>query len=116
MQEGTIVRGKITGIKKYGAFVKVGQYDGLIHISEFSDDYVKDISFIVQVGDEVDLKVLEVDEFHERLKLSYKDANNISKKILRFAVLDIGFKSLGDNLDKWIEEGYQKICNDGKGK
>lgn len=109
MQEGTIVRGKITGIKKYGAFVKVGTYDGLIHISEFSDDFVKDIGFIVSVGDEVDLKVLEVDEKNERLKLSYKEANNISKKILRFAVIDKGFKSLGDKLDLWIEEGYQKI-------
>lgn len=109
MQEGSIVKGKITGIKKYGAFVKVGDYDGLVHISEFSDDYVKDISFIVSVGEEVFLKVLEVDEEHERLKLSYKDANNVSKKILKFAVLDKGFQSLSDNLDNWIEEGYQKI-------
>ena len=77
MEAGTIVKGKITGIKKYGAFVRVGDYDGLIHISEFSDDFVKDISYIVQVGEEVFLKVLEVDEEHERLKLSYKDANNV---------------------------------------
>ncbi len=109
MEAGTIVKGKITGIKKYGAFVRVGDYDGLIHISEFSDDFVKDISYIVQVGEEVFLKVLEVDEEHERLKLSYKDANNVSKKILRFAVLDKGFDSLAENLDNWIEEGYQKI-------
>lgn len=112
MQEGSIVKGKITGIKKYGAFVKVGEYDGLVHISEFSDDFVKDISFIVQVGEEVDLKVIEIDKENERLKLSYKEANNISKKILRFAVVDKGFKSLQEQLDNWIEEGYQKI---GKG-
>ena len=109
MEAGTIVKGKITGIKKYGAFVRVGDYDGLIHISEFSDDFVKDISYIVQVGEEVFLKVLEVDEEHDRLKLSYKYANNVSKKILRFAVLDKGFDSLAENLDNWIEEGYQKI-------
>ena len=109
MEAGTIVKGKITGIKKYGAFVRVGDYDGLIHISEFSDDFVKDISYIVQVGEEVFLKVLEVDEEHDRLKLSYKDATNVSKKILRFAVLDKGFDSLAENLDNWIEEGYQKI-------
>lgn len=108
MQEGCIVKGKITGIKRYGAFVKVGDYDGLIHISEFSDDFVKDISFIVQVGEEVLLKVLEVDESNERLKLSYKDANNISKNILKYACIDKGFDSLADNLDRWIEEGYQK--------
>lgn len=109
MQVGSIVKGKITGIKKYGAFVKVGNYDGLVHISEFSDDFVKDISFIVQVGDEVFLKVLEIDDEHGRLKLSYKDASNISKKILRFAVVDKGFSSLAENLDSWIEEGYQRI-------
>ena len=56
MQNGDIVSGKITGIKDYGAFVQVEDYCGLIHISEFSDGYVKNIGDIVAVGDVVNVE------------------------------------------------------------
>lgn len=62
MKPGDIVNGKITNILGYGAFVVVGEYDGLVHISEFSDNYVKNINDFVKVGQELRLKVLEVDE------------------------------------------------------
>ena len=72
MKPGDIVNGKITNILGYGAFVVVGDYDGLVHISEFSDNYVKNINDFVKVGQELRLKVLEVDEENHRIKLSYK--------------------------------------------
>ena len=56
----------------YGAFVVVGDYDGLVHISEFSDNFVKNINDFVKVGQELRLKVIEVDEENHRVKLSYK--------------------------------------------
>ena len=62
MKPGDIVNGKITNILGYGAFVVVGDYDGLVHISEFSDNFVKNINDFVKVGQELILKVIEVDE------------------------------------------------------
>ena len=57
MQNGDIVSGKITGIKDYGAFVQVDEYCGLIHISEFSDGFVRNINDIVAIGDVVSVEV-----------------------------------------------------------
>ena len=71
MKKGDIVYGIITNIIGYGAFVTVNDYTGLIHISEFSDNYVRNISDFVEVGEKVKLKVIEVDETKKRLKLSY---------------------------------------------
>ena len=58
MKPGDIVNGKITNILGYGAFVVVGDYDGLVHISEFSDNFVKNINDFVKVGQELRLKVI----------------------------------------------------------
>ena len=82
MQNGDIVSGTITGIKDYGAFVQVEDYCGLIHISEFSDGFVKNINDIVAIGDVVNVEILEVDEEGKKLKLSYKSANVIPSKLL----------------------------------
>ncbi len=109
IKKGNIVKGKITGIKEYGAFARVQKYDGLIHISEFSDNFVRDISNIVSVGDVVKLTVLEVDESESRLKLSYKNANKINEKVLRFAKITIGYDSLDECMDKWLDSGYQQV-------
>lgn len=109
MKKGSIVVGKITAIKNYGAFVKVYDHDGLIHISEFSDDYVKDIKDIVNVGDFVNLEVLDIDEKNKKLKLSYKSANRIHPNVLKMVNIKIGFKSLDEKLDSWINDAYNKI-------
>ena len=55
MKVGDIVYGRVTNILGYGAFVQVDEYDGLIHISEFSDHFVRDIKDFVQIGDEIKL-------------------------------------------------------------
>ena len=72
---GAIVRGKICGIQPYGAFVELEEYTGLIHISEISDKYVKNIEDFVYVGEDLFLKVLDVDENNKHLKLSLKALN-----------------------------------------
>ena len=109
MQIGDIVVGKITGIKDYGAFVQVGKYSGLIHISEFSDDFVKDISNIVAIGDLVSVLIVDMDESKRRLKLSYKQANVLPSKLLEKVHIFKGFNALEIHLDKWIDEEYEKI-------
>ncbi|EMF46638.1 General stress protein 13 [Planococcus halocryophilus Or1] len=61
-QTGDTVSGKVTGIQPYGAFVALDdQTQGLVHISEITHGYVKEVSEYLEVGQEVDVKVLEVD-------------------------------------------------------
>lgn len=81
IKEGSVVRGKVTGIQPYGVFVKLSStMNGLIHISELTDDFVKDIHDFVKVGDVVRVKVLEVDEENHNAKLSLKQAQNYYSK------------------------------------
>lgn len=101
---GDIVYGVITNILGYGAFVTVDDYTGLIHISEFSDNYVKSINDFVEIGEKVKLKVIEIDEKKKRLKLSYKclnKARGVKGDIPKFT---IGFKALRDRLPQFIQD------------
>lgn len=74
VQVGEIVEGTITDIMEYGVFVKLPEKkSGLVHISEVSREYVKDIHEIVKVGDTVKVKVLSVDD-NGKISLSIKKA------------------------------------------
>lgn len=103
MQPGDIVIAKITSIVGYGAFVSVGDYIGLVHISEFSDNYVKSIREFVSVGQEIRLRVLEIDEVNKKVKLSYKQLHKTRGIKCRVPEYNIGFKTLGDKLAGWVE-------------
>lgn len=107
MNKGEIVKGRITGIKPYGAFVKLADgTDGLIHISEISDAFVRNIEDFIAVGDEVDLVVLGVSD-DQKVSLSFKLANRNKKKKIVQIELKSGFQPLEDMLPKWISE-YKK--------
>jgi len=71
---GKIYNGRVSSIKDFGAFIEVapGQ-DGLCHISELSDEYVRSVSDVCKVGDEVKVKVILIDD-QGRVKLSRKAA------------------------------------------
>ena len=99
MKPGMVVKGEISAIKPYGAFVKVdGNFVGLIHISEFSNNFVRSIEDFVSVGDVIDLEVLKITD--EKLSLSYKV---LHKKKKRYNIeLKAGFAPLEENLAKWI--------------
>ena len=103
MKIGDIVYGKVTNILGYGAFVLVEEYDGLIHISEFSDHFVRDIKEFVNIGDEVKLKIIEIDEENKRLKLSYKQLHKSRGVKCQIPTYEIGFEPLEKELPKWIE-------------
>ena len=71
---GEIYTGEVMGITKFGAFVKIDEKTtGLVHISEVADTYVKEIGDFLQVGDEVKVKVLNVEE-NGKVGLSIKKA------------------------------------------
>ena len=108
LKNGDIVYGRITNILGYGAFVAVDEYDGLVHISEFSDHFVKDINDYVAIGDEVKLKIIEVDEEQKRLKLSYKQIHKSRGIRCSVPTYAIGFKSLEENLPLWIKKEQEK--------
>ena len=71
---GSILDGKVVSIMPFGAFVSIGDnQSGLVHISEVSADYIKDINDRLKVGDSVRVKVIKIDE-SGRINLSIKKA------------------------------------------
>ncbi|WP_240928056.1 polyribonucleotide nucleotidyltransferase [Thalassoroseus pseudoceratinae] len=69
---GRIYAGTVSSIKDFGAFIEIAPgKDGLCHISELADGFVKNVSDVVKVGDQIDVKVIAVDE-QNRVKLSRK--------------------------------------------
>ena len=73
IEVGNIVKGKVTGIQPYGAFVSLSEdRQGLVHISEITNGFVRDIQDYVNVGDEVSVKVLSIDEESGKISLSLK--------------------------------------------
>ncbi|MEX2394534.1 MAG: 30S ribosomal protein S1 [Actinomycetota bacterium] len=72
LKKGEIRRGKVSSIVKFGAFVDLGGIDGLVHVSELSWKHVEDPAEVVDVGQEVDVEILDVDLERERISLSLK--------------------------------------------
>ncbi len=108
INKGDIVFGIVTNITSFGAFVSVDQYCGLIHISEISDTYIKDISQFLNIGDKVKLKVIGIDEEKKRLQLSYKCLNKTRGTKCEVPKFRLGFKTLRDHLLQFIKEQQEK--------
>ena len=73
LKEGQILTGTVRNVIDFGAFVDVGvKHDGLVHISEMSDKFVRKPSDIVSVGDIVKVKVIAIDKEKQKVKLSMK--------------------------------------------
>ncbi|MDR4889376.1 general stress protein 13 [Bacillus sp. HNG] len=117
---GSVVKGKITGIQPYGAFVALDENtQGLVHISEVTHGFVKDINEHVKVGDEVEVKILSIDEAAGKIGLSIRAtqeapekpaAQRTAKPKKRPAQAQPansdtqGFNTLKDKLEEWIEQ------------
>ena len=73
LKEGMILTGTVRNVIDFGAFVDIGvKHDGLVHISEMSEKFVKNPSDIVSVGDIVKVKVIGIDNERQKVKLSMK--------------------------------------------
>jgi small subunit ribosomal protein S1 len=73
IKKDSVLKGKVSKLDKFGAFVEVGaERPGLVHISEMSNEYVKTPGDVVKVGDEIEVKVLDVDKRKKQIKLSMK--------------------------------------------
>ena len=112
--KGTYVIGEVTGIEDYGIFVKLDDtYSGLIHISEIAKAYIKDINKYVSVGDQIKVRIIEIDEETKHLKLSIKNFNyrNLKNNRVKIEETKSGFSPLRDNLSGWIRDKIQSIKN-----
>jgi small subunit ribosomal protein S1 len=74
LEPGMVVEGKVTRLVPYGAFVDIGlRRDGMVHVTEMAQGYVRDPADMLTVGDVVQVKVLEIDRKKRRVALSMKD-------------------------------------------
>ncbi|MDQ0255845.1 general stress protein 13 [Evansella vedderi] len=122
---GSIVEGKVTGIKPFGAFVALDdEKQGLVHISHIAHGFVKDINEHLKVGDEVKVKVLSVDEETGKISLSIRETqpkpeqperpakterprrNNTSKRQEQ-SNQGQGFNTLEEKLKVWLKESNE---------
>jgi small subunit ribosomal protein S1 len=70
---GDLVKGTVAKIASFGAFVNLnGDIDGLIHISQLSEDHVEKVKDVIKVGDEIEARVIKVDKVERRIGLSIK--------------------------------------------
>lgn len=110
---GGIEKAVVTGIEPYGIFVELEEgYTGLIHISEISNGFVRNVGDFVKLGDKIYVKVISVDERSKKLKLSIKEfdyKNNNERRREKIVETENGFKPLEENLNIWIEEKLKEI-------
>ncbi|MCF0110805.1 MAG: S1 RNA-binding domain-containing protein [Erysipelotrichaceae bacterium] len=113
-QVGQIVYGTVTGIQPYGAFIHVDEHtNGLLHISEISEDFVRDVHYFVKIGEEVQVKIVDIDETTGQLRLSLKALRKSTVRKDRkhqrkdhLPPMVIGFRSLESHMEGWIAEKY----------
>src|SRR5699024_10391050 len=116
LQVGQIINGKVTGIQPYGAFIALNdEIQGLVHISEITHGYVKDINDHLAIGDEVQVKILTIDEESKKVSLSIRETEEPPKKQVKSNSKpkrtvqqpenqSAGFNTLRDKLQEWIEQ------------
>ncbi|WP_203363170.1 S1 domain-containing post-transcriptional regulator GSP13 [Bacillus sp. REN10] len=114
-EPGQIVTGKVTGIQPYGAFIALENgMQGLVHISEITHGYVKNIHDHLQVGEEVTVKVISVNEQEGKISLSIratmesKSASIHEVRRIKLGENSEGFNTLKHKLKEWIEQSEEK--------
>jgi general stress protein 13 len=120
---GEVVVGKVTGVQPYGAFVSLDEEtQGLVHISEVTHGYVKDINDHLKVGDEVKVKVLNVNEDAGKYSLSIRateappkqqaskpnETNKRPQQAKQEESTPAGFNTLKDKLEDWIQQSKER--------
>ena len=118
---GDIVTAKVTGVQNYGVFLELDENtQGLIHISECKHGYMDNVYDFVKVGEVVTAKVIDVDEFSNKISLSIRalekldvpDTPTRMKKTRKRYTPSIGFSSLAKKMPGWIEEAQEKYVKE----
>lgn len=112
-KKGKIVEGTVSGIESYGIFVSCDEYySGLIHISEISHGFVRNINDLVKIGDLIYVEILDVDEKESQLKLSIKNINykkEVNPRKHKIIETTSGFKTLAAKLPEWVDKNLKKF-------
>lgn len=116
-QIGMEVNGTVTGIQPYGVFVALDEeHQGLIHISEVQHGYIKNVEELLDVGQKVRVKVIDIDEYSQKISLSLRvydmglpKARRRKKRYFTNKNKKIGFSSLEKKLPVWIEESLGNL-------
>ena len=115
-QVGQLIIGKVYNVKPYALFMSFEDgVTGLLHISEISDSFVRDIEKYGSIGDEIKVKILSIDKENGFLRVSYKQvppeemySSHTNQRRLP-TVSEDEFKPLQEKLDTWIKEAYENI-------
>ena len=110
---GDIIVGTVKEIRPYGAIISFNdEFEGLLHISEISDRYVSDINYFCEVNKNIAIKIIDINEFNNFMRLSLKKVpvnqrlpGPKRKKMKENIKLEeIDFTPLAEALPRWIEE------------
>src|ERR1700739_2474367 len=83
---GDLVKGKVTKLASFGAFIQLqDDIDGLVHISQLSEDHVAKVKDVLKIGQEVEARVIKVDKVERRIGLSIKAANYTEEQLRKEA-------------------------------
>lgn len=116
-QIGDLIIGKITSVKPYALFLTFDNgSNGLLHISELSDSYIRDIEKYGSVGDEIKVKVIAIDDVNGFLRVSYKKvpeeerfSTHVNEARIYLEEKEKDFSELEKKLPIWIEETLKKV-------
>ena len=113
---GQLIIGRVESVKPYALFlVFENDAKGLLHISEISDSYIRDIEKFGTIGDEMKVKILSIDEHNGFMRVSYKQVpveeqfTTHSNEKRHIPEIDKeAFRSLEEHLQGWIDETLVK--------
>jgi len=114
LQTGSILEGTVVNITNFGAFVEVDGKTGLVHISEVSDTFVKNIRDYLKEKDKVKVKVISVDD-NGKISLSIKQASPPRKSVKPMEIDwnqekgKVNAASFEDRLSKFLKESEEKV-------
>lgn len=118
-QVGDLIVGTVTNVKPFALFLSFSDNtNGMLHISELSDKYVRDVESFASIGDEIKVKILSIDDTNGFLRVSLKQVAESDRYILKNNkdnkfphIKESDFKDLEEKLPQWIEETIKKARN-----
>lgn len=116
-QVGNLIIGKVTSVKPYALFLTFDDGSkGLLHISELSDAYIRDIEKYGSVGDEIKVKIISIDESNGFLRVSYKKvpekerySTHVNESRIHLEESEKDFSELEKRLPTWINDTLKKV-------
>ena len=115
---GDILTVTVTGIQQYGVFAALDEEtQGLIHISEVKHGYVENLKELFEVGEEIEVMILDIDEFDGRISLSLRTLqktkhhpfSNRNKNPRYGKQTGVGFQTLEKKLPTWIDVALNRM-------